>query len=274
MDYCNDLEIGVFHLKRGGGHAVINWLAQTSRRQVFYLNAIFGKPLKVRLRGRRVFRRFTDDRGSEKDPKGILYRVELPPEATYRDVAVMPKEVLMYNMENFALERVPRESLFTGGAERIVGRSRERRTVLILRDAFNTFASVARGKRRMRRRLDTFYAGQWKNYAREFLGETRYLPQDTIKIDYNRWFVDDEYRQQIAAAFGFDYVRDGLDEVTAFGGGSSFSGQQVSGRALGVLERWRDLVDEPAYRAAFDNETIELSNRIFGDVTGGALRRS
>ena len=58
------------------------------------------------------------------------------------------------------------------------------------------------------------------------------------------------------------------------GGGSSFSGRDRQGRAseMKVLERWRVFENDPRYAAAFDEETVDLSRRIFGDITGGAMR--
>jgi hypothetical protein len=40
---------------------------------------------------------------------------------------------------------------------------------------------------------------------------------------------------------------------------------------MDVLNRWRHYVDDAIYRSALDDETIELSNRIFGDVTEGTI---
>jgi hypothetical protein len=268
MDYRNELVIWVFHLKRGGGHAVVNWIARNLDRQVFHLNNAFSKPWKVRWRGEKIFRRITDpDRYGA--PGQRLFNVELPAGACYRDVARMPKEVLLTNVENLPLDRVPSEPMLDEGADRLLGFSRRRQTVLVLRDAHNTFASVWHGKRRMRNRLHRFYATQWKAYAREFLGETSFLPAETVKISFNAWFTDERYRRELAAKLDLDHVDRGIDEISKDGGGSSFSGQDFQNRArdMAVLDRWRHFIDDPDYIAAFDEETVDLSRRIFGDVT-------
>jgi hypothetical protein len=268
MDYRNELTIWVYHLKRGGGHAVVNWIARNLDRQVFHLNNAFSKPWKVRWRGEKIFRRITDpDRWG--GPGQRLFNVELPPGAGHREVARMPKEVLLTNVENFPLDRIPEEPVLGNDADRFIGASRSLRTVLVLRDAYNTFASVWRGKRRMRKRLHRFYRSRWKVYAREFLGETSYLPDDTVMVSFNDWFSDPSYRQQKAEELGLDHVDRGIDEVSSDGGGSSFSGREFENRAreMAVLERWRHFIDDPEYVAAFDEETVELSRRIFGNVT-------
>ena len=268
MEYRNDLTIWVYHLKRGGGHAVVNWIARNLDREVFHLNNAFSKPWKLRWRGRKIFRRIThpDRYGG---PGKRLYNVELPAGAGWREVARMPKEVLLTNVENIHLDLVPRNPVFGDGADRFIGSSRSRQTVLVLRDAYNTFASVWHGKRRMRNRLHRFYRSEWKAYAREFLGQTSFLPEDTVKISFNAWFADDEYRRQTAATLGLDHADRGVDEVSSDGGGSSFSGQEFQNRArsMAVLDRWRQFIDDPEYVTAFDEETVELSRRIFGDVT-------
>jgi len=273
MEFRNELAIWVFHLKRGGGHAVVNWIARNLDREVFHLNNAFSKPLKARWRGEKIFRRITDpDRFG--GPGQRVYNLELPPGASWREVARMPKDVLLTNVENFPLHKIPGEPLLASGADRLIGSSRRRLTVLVLRDAFNTFASVAHGKRRMRSRLHRFYTQEWKVSAREFLRETAFLPPDTVMVNFNAWFADPGYRRENAGRLGLDHVDRGIDEVSSDGGGSSFTGRDFHnrGRDMKVLERWRHFVDDPAYRAAFDAETIELSNRIFGDVTEGQIR--
>jgi len=102
MNYRNETAIWVYHLKRGGGHAVVNWIARNSDRQVFHLNNAFSKPLKARWRGEKVFRRITDPEHYG-GPGRRLYNVELPPDAGWRQVARMPKDVLLTNIENFPL---------------------------------------------------------------------------------------------------------------------------------------------------------------------------
>ncbi|MCD4749741.1 MAG: hypothetical protein K8R59_10245 [Thermoanaerobaculales bacterium] len=274
MDYRNETEIWVFHLKRGGGHAVLNWLARTAACPVFHLNNVFSKPFKVRLRQEKVFRAITHPTPRDGPKKRRVYGFDLDPTLGWREVAAMHKEVLMCNVENFRLDRIESEPLLSGRAEEIIGRSHHRKTVLVLRDAFNTFASVRKGKRRMRARLGGFYRHHWKDYAREFLGETTFLPADTIKISYNQWFSDQDYRREIAEKCDFSFSDQGLGEMSVDGGGSSFTGQRFKNkvRDMDVLGRWRHFMDDETYLGAFDDETIELSNRIFGDVTGGEIK--
>ena len=268
MSVRNQTEIRVFHLKRSGGHAIFNWIAYSTGRPVFSLNNLLAR--KLRWRGRRVFKSVIE--AAARDESKRTWRFELDPSLDYKQLADMPKDVLMWNVENVRMDSIPREPLYKiGGASKVLGQSAETKTVLILRDAFNTFASVHRGIRRRRARLKTFYAGHWKAYAREFLGETSFLPADTVKIRYNDWFRDEAYRRTISEQLGFDYTNEGLNEVRGYGGGSSFTGQEFDQQAqkMDVLNRWRHFKDDEMYRSAIDAETVDLSTRIFGDVTEG-----
>jgi len=271
MEYRNQTELRVFHLKRSGGHAIFNWIAYCAHRPVFSINNLLAR--KIRWRGQRVFQSVIDS--AKRDEAKRTWRFELDPAADYRQLAEMPKDVLMWNVENVRISSVPKERYYQiDGAQKVLGASRETKTVLILRDAFNTFASVHRGIRRRRARLKTFYAKHWKAYAREFLGETSFLPADTVKISYNGWFLDEEYRKKIAAQLGFEYTNEGINEVRGYGGGSSFTGQKFDANAqkMDVLNRWKHFEEDPIYRAALDEETVSLSNRIFGDVSAGSFR--
>ncbi len=271
MEYRNETEIWLWHLKRGGGHAIVNWIAQNAGRPLFHLNNCFSKPFKVRLRKKKIFRIISRSLGGNAPKR--LFGLELPETIDWREVAEMHKEILLCSLENVPLGKASREILYHGGAEPILGPSRERLNILVLRDAFNTFASVRKSKRRMRRRLKTFYPEHWKRYAREFLGETSLLPEDTIMISYNRWFSSPEYRQELASKLKMPNSEIGLDVLSSDGGGSSFSGQELKNRArkLDVTGRWRNFLHDQAYLRALDPETIRLSNEIFGDVTEGEI---
>jgi len=185
----------------------------------------------------------------------------------------MHKEILVCTLENVPLERATEEDLYHGGAVKILGPSRERINIMVLRDAFNTFASVRKSKRRMRRRLKTFYPEHWKRYAREFLRESSLLPESTIMVSYNHWFSSAEYRRDLASRLKLPTSEIGLDTLSVDGGGSSFSGQELQDRAqsLNVMARWRHYRHDLSYLGALDPETIRLSDEIFGDITKGEI---
>ncbi|MDY7004752.1 MAG: hypothetical protein SWX82_12550 [Cyanobacteriota bacterium] len=111
----------------------------------------------------------------------------------------------------------------------------------------------------------------WIDYTKEYLGETNYLKQNKVCINYNQWFADVEYRRQIADKLQMEFSDTGIDKVTSFGGGSSFEGKQFDGKAtsMDVLNRWQKVADNPRYRELFNNQKIlKYSERIFGHIPG------
>ena len=76
-------------------------------------------------------------------------------------------------------------------------------------------------------------------------------------------------RQIIAEKFGF--VTDGknYNKVPKAGGGNTFDGLSLNGKAknLKVLERWKSMKDHPlCQKVKSDYELQEYSNQLFGDV--------
>jgi hypothetical protein len=113
---------------------------------------------------------------------------------------------------------------------------------------------------------------RWKEYAREYLGETDYLGNKLL-INYNSWFSNKEYRINLAAKLGLDFDDRGIHEVAKWGPSirraESFDGLSFDGQAteMKVLERWKTYQDDPFYQGLFsDKELITLSERIFGAI--------
>jgi hypothetical protein len=152
-----------------------------------------------------------------------------------------------------------------------LGKSLFRYDVLLLRDPFNLFASRLKSRKIAVKENDQSMVSAWLNYAKEFLGETHHLKHHKICINYNDWFLNLEYRKQLAESLGLEFSDAGMDEVSRYGGGSSFNRQDLQGKArqMDVLNRWKYFADDPAYRQLFDNpEIFEYSERIFGRIPG------
>ena len=139
--------------------------------------------------------------------------------------------------------------------------------ILVLRDPFNCIASrICKrldNKRPLTPRCLKFDMNLWYQYAMEFTGKTNYLG-GCVKINYNKWFVDKEYRNQIADKFG-GLKKDLKSKVCTF---SSFDGKKYQDRAeeMQVLHRWKQ-IKHPLFQKVLANKKLrELSNSIFGDV--------
>ncbi len=124
------------------------------------------------------------------------------------------------------------------------------RQVLTLRDPFNWAASYM--QKSQHPDDCSVWPELWLEYANEFVGNTHYLP-DAIKINYNRWFCDRPYRQQISAQLGFKFTDEALEIVTPHANGSSFDNTQFDAQAqkMAVTERWRHYQSDPDYKAVF-----------------------
>jgi hypothetical protein len=184
----------------------------------------------------------------------------------------------MYSYEDDFLDNIFTDC-FERNHDRWVGKSENRFDVLLLRDPYNLFAS------RMKRESDNndnrysllavdereTLIRLWKQYAREFLGETNYLRFNKTVISFNRWVSDQEYRRELAGRFGFEFSDATMEEVVPVGGGSSFDGarKHQSASEMKVLERWQHFRDVPAFRSLFeDPEIAQLSQAIFGEIPG------
>jgi hypothetical protein len=151
--------------------------------------------------------------------------------------------------------------------------------MLILRDPFNLFASrLKRDDNDIKNRFSLRDKKQrkivinlWKSHAREFLGDTDFLTHNKICINYNTWFTDKTYRENLAKQLDILFTDKSINEVLHIGGGSSFDRTELNNEAskMKVLERWQEFAEDEGFISIFkDKEIIELYNRIFAGTTG------
>lgn len=139
--------------------------------------------------------------------------------------------------------------------------------VLIVRDPFNWFASWwVSAKRWGGTQPDrvTDIVAKYKTHCREALGQ-----QDTLKakvILYNRWFTDEQYRQEIADFFEMPSIHQSFEKVPDAGGGSTFEGTSFDGKAqqMKVLERWKAARKDEGYLKRIDGEMRRYGRDLFG----------
>lgn len=248
----NDIEICFHGMARSGNHAVLDWIASMYPGKVDFWNNVATLPFKLWFR---------------------------------------KKSFLLRSHENRSLAEIFSSSL-EQYHDLYFGKTRKRFNVLLVRDPFNLFASRLQQVINQGFDLSThgFLMGNpkykysahephrfieiWKEHAREYLGTTSYLPDRKVTIDYNRWVVDRNYRQQIAASLELPYSEDTISRVVGrneAGAGSSFDGYDCSGEAakMRVFERWKKMADNENYRLLFsDSEIWTLSDRIFGSIAG------
>jgi hypothetical protein len=229
------LQLRVLGLRRSGNHAIVNWIRRQCSGPTVFLNNV---------------RPGTDPWQSRDNPEG-------PPPAR--------PDLLIYSYED-ARPKLLADRTFARRRAEYLGACDEHRSLLILRDPYNLFASRIRhhfGQAPLR-----FFsmADLWLLHAREYLGHTRYLGSQTILVSYDRWCVDYGYRRALAETLGIPFTDTGFDEVTDYGGGSSFEGTQLTGRgsAMRVRERHVTQAGNSFYYDLFrDPRIAAYSARIF-----------
>ncbi|GFE68807.1 hypothetical protein [Chroococcus sp. FPU101] len=251
----NQKEIRVIGLKRSGNHAIINWIWKQYGEDVTHLNN-----LRVKC-----------------NPYRFLYE-HYPTERLKREALgnFTEKELLIYSYEDHRLEDIVHQS-FEKKHDLYLGKSAKRYDLLILRDPFNCFASrikmyINKNQYDKHHTLVTNESVKlWLSYAQEFLGETNFLKNNKICINYNLWCSEIDYRQQLAKQLDLEFSDAEFERVKEQGGGSSFDGLSLKeqGSKMKVTERWKLMAEHPFFIELINNsEVLEYSNQIFGEISG------
>lgn len=265
-DLPNDLTLRVFAQRRSGHHAIINWLRLNTRGRHWFLNHC--KPGRNPFEGADLSTSLIRGHWSEHR----TFKISREKKGNFSH-----KGTLIYNFEEVDFSEGHWVSNLAD-EEIWIGPSLRRADVLVIRDPFNLLASklkwaYGQEERPSKPTLDDVRKGKelWKICAREYLGKTEFL-EHRININYNKWFTDKDYRDDLGQKFGFTNRDRGLLKVAKWGPSTSrdsFDGLEFDGRAqmMGVLERWRHFSDDPFFRELCrDPEVHELSNEIFGEL--------
>lgn len=278
-----DLELRVFGIRRTGNHAIISWIMDGLSGVVIHLNNLrlpnnnevdpYHAVRSVVVKGLPYYRCRSSlweafKKTIKRPSHFIFYRGDPKLDLDY--ILTYPhKNGLIYSYENCSLAE-PSFNQFSSIGGQCVGVSRKQLEIVILRDPCNLFASLLASKMMTEDNQEEL-VNLFKQYAREFLGQTQLLDRrrPVIFINYNTWCLSTKYKKEMALNFGFQDRGETYNFVSPFGGGSSFNKTQLSGKAqeMKVLERWRHYQDDPHYRAIFADEEIgALSRQIFGEV--------
>ncbi|HEY7575524.1 MAG TPA: hypothetical protein VIB08_10200 [Thermoanaerobaculia bacterium] len=263
----NRWAIRVFAQRRSGHHAIVDWIRnQLPGRHCFLNDCKVGtNPFASAVKTNSIVR------GWAGDHRHVNWELELRGRHAR-------KGVLLYNYEDADI-RAYAEGAGDSREASWIGESARRSTLLVLRDPYNLLASRlkwfhGRGERPTAERFDEFRS-LWKLHAGEFLGTTRWL-EEAVHVRYNEWFRSRAYRDELADRIGFSNGDVGLERIARWGPAlakrpASFDGLSYDGRAqdMKVLERWKEYAEDRFFRAQFeDEELIELSRRIFGEIEG------
>ena len=256
-DFINEKEIRVVGLRRSGNHGIITWIKRHYNNDVWHLNNVSPQTNPYR----HLYQHYPREK-LKKEAKGIFSK----------------KECLIYNYESYTLESIT-NSTVEKNHDLYLGKSQTKYDLLILRDPYNMFASIRKGQ--IKKKKDFLYLNThpnnqksipelWLDYAKEFLGETNYLKQNRVMVNYNQWVSDQDYRRKISEKLGLEFCDAGFNVVKNYGGGSSFNGTEFESQAskMDVLNRWQGFIDDDKYRTMFNQEIIEYSQKIFGHIKG------
>lgn len=284
----NQHEFRVFAMKRSGHHAVMAWLMRHFSGPIYFLNncsyhseilfsstrvgrIISAAPLAgpPRFGGRvSIFL----DRGQLVQQSEHLAKTELidEPEARLNqmitgEIAIhqslsfpTEREAYLFNLEDFPISMwntIPFEAAQRGVSETI-------HNVIVLRDPYNWLASRYRGEFP----IDDSVIEGWCSQCREALRETEFLSNPLV-VNYDHWFADPDYRQQLSHQAKLPGAEPGIGEITNFGGGSSFTGLEFRDQAtrMDVLHRWKHFEDDRQFQSFFSSypQLEEYSDRLF-----------
>ncbi len=266
-------QLEFYAMMRSGQHAIINWIFGQISDPVYYRNDILCfKGSKARI-----------DRGRWRAPNGA------PEDGVFPYYA--------YNIEDISIENI--DSIYKSYKDVLCKvRPKSKVKVIIIRDPFNMFASRYRffdrintlrrdsGRSLIKEAHNTnknsliSWCGtnafqRWKEYAREALGDTNFLGENKIVINYNHWFSSRSYRKSKSKELGLDFSDSKLNFVPGNGYGSSFDLRTMNGKAqdMGVLKRWLRLPNSGRFVTRFDDaELVNLSYRLWPNLTKRVVR--
>jgi hypothetical protein len=277
-EITNQKEIRVLGLRRTGNHAIINWIEKQAGDAVHLNNLrVDENPYKYIYqafsgKGHQLDRWMAQETSRYPQYRGEEGKLLLQREAKGM---IQPKNVLITSYEDYPIPKVASKR-----AERThdyyLGKSRQRFDVLILRDPFNLAASRLQKGFTTVKSLSQTVADMWVDYAKEYLGETQYLRNIKVVINYNQWVLDKRYRQAVAHQLGLEFSDAGLQEVPLFAGGSSFDRTIFSGSAaeMKLFQRWQYYTENKCYLEMVRNEELfYYSEKIFGSMQGTEIFR-
>ena len=155
--------------------------------------------------------------------------------------------------------------------------SKNKHYILVIRSPWNHLASILSWKPRWYMKKKERFIKGWNASAKEYLGITNILPSPKTFINYDKWFLDIEYRRSISKQLNIPFSDRGLNIVLPIGWGktgSSFDRMAYGQNAqdMNVLNRWKKYKKNKAEFIEvlkFSKGLRELSQRIYGDFPEG-----
>ena len=227
----------IFATSRSGHHAFINWMHhQLSESTIHHNNCLFG---------------WNEGKFLPHNNRSIAY-------------GQAPFKHEIYSIEYMDLNDYNKYQM---------GDQKEYMDILFLRDFPNWLASTFKIKdsritsqwNNLKNEIQESLVDMWNQYAKEFSGQTS-LINNKVRISYNEYFSSEDYRKAICNKLNLDYKSGGMEKISTFCGGSSYSGTNIkNGTKLLVTERWKNHINDNEYLKAlkFNSENLQLNKIIF-----------
>lgn len=269
VDYHNKYELHCIALKRSGHHAIANWIIRQASPYTCFLNDIDHHRINP-------FEDINSTKENGKNKKRNWYYLAYPKKKQYdlkKEIQGTHdyKDYLVFTYEDRPLIEIA-NSQDRETHTKEVGKSLNLVNLMVIRDPYNLFASRAFVDvfyKNRHKSCDSYSVNLWKSFAKEYLDKTNIL-KNKMRIKYNSWFKDREYRKTLANQLELEFNDSGLEEVQfkAYRG-SSFDKGEYNGKAqqMKVLERWKRGLEREQYINVFrDKELIALSDEIFEEA--------
>lgn len=133
--------------------------------------------------------------------------------------------------------------------------------IIIIRDPLNWAASVIKRVGSLSLKFDDVKIDSDKCLERYKESYALYKSSDYYGINYNKWFIDYNYRRSIESDLSLIETDNGINKVMEYGSGSSFDGLEYNGKAsqMKTLERWLE------YKNNIDIQKI-LEDKFFQEI--------
>ena len=212
--------IRFFGMKRGGNHALHNWILPKFQGSIYYNNNAGFKPHLPQKKsdGLNCFNKYSHITRGERDNNDLIF-ISYEDRALSDTIVYPPNKGQVYGHYDVYMD------------------------IFVLRDPYNLFASRARhydsgtahrSDLCVHKRSDfDRLVFLWKDFASKLLN-----PQHgEVGIFYDKWYGNDCYRRKICESLGVEFNDKGKDLISSWGGGSSFDGAKVPAHKMKVLER-------------------------------------
>lgn len=215
-------------LQRSGNHAVINWVLSQSRGPCAFFNHVRPHQYPTE-RHRREFR--------------------------FNNLKALPTVAFSY--EDRDLDDIRQGELQQFMATH-VDKIEDKHVCLVLRDVRNMMASRFAKKPHEHESPEAARAvvERWKSYCElAFQEEAGFPGFKLVPAFFDHFLEDADYRDRLSGALEIRRGNVGLDTVTDYGHGSSFSGTETLDKSA-VANRWQRFDEDPVFGALLDDATV------------------